>query len=209
MKLEPWETASPPEKVIDITGPEGESLLWETKSWLVSGRLDGFQKRLDETWYHYRDVADERLLALVGALCVENAVDKAIAAFAPGFSSLVGDHDFTFSVKVKMLRSLKVLPSRVLTACDLVREIRNKFAHNLELKSLADLGPKHLKGLHAQTEAFNPAGRDKSEHARQFRDIVGFIIMALMIYETQLGSLREFVSLEEFRSAFKAWSEQR
>ena len=45
-----------PEKNIDITGPEGETLFWSAKAWLVAESGSQIQARLDEMWVHYRDV---------------------------------------------------------------------------------------------------------------------------------------------------------
>ena len=201
------ELPPPPEQVVDITGPAGESLFWHTKVWLVADQVKGFQEDLDATWEHYKGVKDERLQALVGALCVESAVDRVLLAFAPGFKVFAEDIDFTFSVKLKVLRSLKPLPSRIITACDLIRQIRNRFAHDLGIKLLSDLDKTVLNRLTSQTQAFNPAARDTDDHARQLRDLTSFVLMSLLIYTRQLHALRQFVESEAGRAAFKSWAE--
>lgn len=197
----------PPEELIDVTGPEGESLFCHAEQWLMAERATDLQASLDATWVHYRSIDDERLLALLGALCVEGGLDALLVAFAPGFSSFISDTDFKFSVKIKFARSLRVLPGRILAACDLIRQIRNEFAHSLNRRSLSDLDDKLRNKLFSQTEAFNPAKRDPSGHNKQFKDLVGFVITALWIYTQQTSKLRVFVESSAGRDAFKRWAE--
>lgn len=197
----------PATEVVDITGPEGASLFWHAKLWLVADAMKDVQEDLDATWKHYKDIKDERLLALVGALCVETSVDRVLRSFAPGFTAYSEDVDFTFSVKLKVLRSLKPLPARLMTSCDLIRQIRNKFAHDLSMKALVDLDPKLLNRLTTQVQEFNPAPRDPVDYERQFRDLAGFVMMGLNIYATQLHALRQFLESAAGRESFKGWAE--
>ena len=57
-----------PEKIVDITGPAGEILFYHASVSLIAGRWPDVQAKLDQMWTHYKDITDERLLALVGAL---------------------------------------------------------------------------------------------------------------------------------------------
>lgn len=194
-----------PEEILDIAGPEGESLFWHTKKWLLEEHIPELQKSLDATWAHYKSIEDERLLALVGALCIEAAVDALLVSFAPGFGACISDTDFTFSVKLKLLRSLRLLPSRIVTSCDLVRQVRNEFAHRLERRAFADLEDKHRSKLLPHVESFNREPRDETNYNKQFRDLVGFLIAALWVYTRQVSQLRKFLDTQSFREPFRAW----
>ena len=198
-----------PEQIIDIGGPRGETLFYEAKEWLLSGAECDLQAELDALWEHYRDVTDERLLALVACLCLEQSVDALVGAFAPGFDKCSHDQGFTSSVKIGVARSFRVLPSRILTACDLVRSIRNEFAHNLQLNEFAQLDPeKYLRKLAPYVHAYNRAARDVNDHQKLFRDLVGFTLVALAAYTRQVRRLREYMETENGREGFKAWIEQ-
>jgi len=195
-----------PEKLIDITGPEGETLFWSAKAWLVAGSEGQIQARLDEMWVHYSDVTDDRLLALVGALCVEASVDALLEAAAPGFAQCREDQDVTFSLKIKVARSLQLLPARILTGCDLVRQMRNEFAHHLDVKEFGQLDGKYLGKLGPYVAEFNRASRDASNHRQLFTDFVGFTLFALDVYTRQVARLREYLETTSFREAFKQWA---
>jgi len=86
-----------PEEVINIEGKEGESLFWHAKEWLVARDevVSRLQSEMREMWSHYGGIQDERLLALVGALCVENALDSLLESFAPGLGQHKEDKDVT------------------------------------------------------------------------------------------------------------------
>ena len=194
-----------PEEIVNITGPEGETIFWHTKVWLAAGYESRLQAELDKMWAHYKDIDDDRLLALVAALCIEDSVGVLLQAFAPGFSQC--DADFTFSLKIKMARSLRMLPSRILTACDLIRVIRNEFAHHLEIKDFNQLDNECLRKLGHYIAAFNVKERDADDHRGLFRELVGFVILALHVYIGQVAKLREYLGTEAFHSAFKSWAE--
>ena len=195
-----------PENVLDITGPEHESLFWHLKEWLFSQeRVPEVQKRLDELWNHYRDVTDDRLLALVAGLCIESSVDLLLIAFAPAFGQYRDDIDFTFSIKIKMARSMQLLPARILTSCDLVRQMRNEFAHHLDYNTFDRLASKHLDKLHPQVRSYIHTDQDAHDYTILFRTLTGVTLAALQVYTLQLSDLRMFIDHDFSRNVFKEW----
>lgn len=199
-----------PEQILDISEPRGETLFCEAKAWLLTGAEADIQAEVDGLWAHYRDVTDERLLALVAGLCIEKSVDALVGAIAPSFEEYRQDQAFTFSVKIRVARSLRVLPARILSTCDLVRQIRNEFAHDLQMKEFAHLDPeKYLRKLVPYVAAFNrpDADRAANDHPKLFRDMVGFTLVALGAYTRQVQRLREYLETAESREGFKRWAE--
>ena len=197
-----------PEELVDITGLARESLFWEAKSWIVLKAAPGIQADLDATWRHYRDVTDDRLVALVAALCIENSIDELLLSIAPGCHQCKEDQDFTLSVKIKTVRALRVIPARILTACDLVRKVRNGFAHQVTLKRFEDVPDKLREALEPSVRSFNVATRDPREAQRLFKDLVGFILAALRIYTEHVAHLRRFVESDEGQLGFRKWCEE-
>lgn len=199
-------TDTPDPELLNIAGPEGDTLFWHAVEYLVADKQAELQNALDETWKHYESITDERLMAIVGALCVEEAVQSVLQAFAPGVKTLEDDSAFSHSMKIKVTRSLKILPARILTACDLVRNIRNAFAHNLELKAFGDLDERRfLSKLEPAVRAFNTSERDGTDHAKLFRALISFILLALQVYSRQAATLREWLASPESREQFAAW----
>jgi len=197
-----------PEEIIDITGPAGETLFWHALEHVIAKHGPKLQAELDELWAHYQDISDERLLALVAALCTENAIQGLLEAVGPGFDKLRDDADFTFSLKIKTVRALRIIPSRILTTCDLIRQLRNEFAHHLDRKTFSQLDPdKHLRKLKTQLATFNMKERDDTKYAALFKELVGFTLLALRTYLQHTQRLREFLETPAFRDGFKRWSE--
>jgi hypothetical protein len=196
-----------PEEIIDITGPEGETLFWHALEHIIAKHGPKLQAELDWLWAHYKDISDERLLAVVAALCVENAIQELLEAFGPGFGKLRDNADFSFSLKISTSRALRIIPSRVLTACDLIRQIRNDFAHHLDRKALSQLdSDKYLRKLTTHVAAFNVKERDNTDYTALFKELVSFTLVALRTYIEHVQRLREYLQTEVFRQGFKQWT---
>ena len=195
-----------PEDMINITGPEGETLFWHAKAWIAPGQSQ-LQAEIDDMWSHIGDLPDDRLVVLVGALCIENSIDALLGAIGPGFRTQDGA-DFTFSSKIKIARSLRMLPARILNSCDLIRQIRNEIAHNLEIKEFSHLDQKYLQRLGAHVTEFNTAERPPTGYRLWFRDLVSFTTLSLIVYSNQVERLREYLGTSVFREAFGQWIEK-
>ncbi len=197
-----------PEEILDITGPEGETLFWHALACVAVEHAPKLQGELDELWVHYKDITDERLLSIVAALCVENAIQELLEGVGPGFTQVRDDADFTFSLKIKTARALRVIPSRILGSCDLIRQVRNEFAHHLDKKQLSHLDNKrHLRKLAAQLTGFNRAMGDGASHGEMFKALVSDVLVALRVYIQHVRRLREYLGTETFRASFKKWAE--
>jgi hypothetical protein len=126
----------------------------------------------------------------------------------PGFQAYIEDTDFTFAIKTKTVRSLRLLPARILTACDLIRQIRNQFAHNVNKKRFEDLEDKYLTKLEPYVKAFNTAPRDPKEAQRLFKELVSYTLVALIVYTEQVSRLRCYVEDEAGKRGFSAWCQR-
>jgi len=196
-----------PEEFINIQGPRGESVFRHLIEWLVPfDRLPELQEELNDYWAHYRGLSDERAIVLVGALCVEDCLDRMINAFFLGSKILHENRDFTFSLKIDIVRACKFIPSRILDDCDLVRKLRNDFAHNLELKTLSDY--ENLQAVDQAIKAYQ-AYYDLNVLPRErFKDLVSFVCVALKMYTTHLQSMRTFVDSGDFMDSLKHFKEK-
>ncbi len=81
-----------------------------------------------------------------------------------------------------------MIPGRILGSCDLIRQIRNEFAHHPDKKQLSDLdNKKHLQKLAAQLTGFNRAMGDGASHAEMFKVLVSDVLVALRVYIQHVG----------------------
>jgi len=197
-----------PEEILNIEGADNETLFWHLKSWLIADKEDRLQKRLDELWKHYKDINDQRLLALVGALCIETALDALLQGFISDYDSLKDDTDVTFSLKIKIAKALHLIPRKILNSCDLIRQIRNDFAHNLNLCEFTHLPKNRLNKLGPYVREFDIKERNSQDWVVLYRALVGFTTVGLMAYSYQIEALRHYLGTHDFRHHFKAYIEQ-
>ena len=95
------------------------------------------------------DAGDERSMVLVSAMICETYIDRLLSILLPKYSRLLDNSaSFTFSTKIKLLESFEIVPLHLTRAADLVRQVRNEFAHNLKVSSLSDVDPKIIRKLH-------------------------------------------------------------
>jgi hypothetical protein len=191
---------------VDLSGPPNQTLFWNVHSFTRTD-LRSIVAEWTATWEHYRPVTDDRLVALVALLCIEGSIDRLLTAIAPGFDKYVEDLDFTVSVKTKIAKSLQLLPTRILTACDLIRQIRNEFAHHVEFKRFEHLERKFLAKLEPHLKGFVIDPGYDPNHAPQqtFKDLVGYVLLGLSFYTLQTSRLRTYLSVDSCRTDFEKW----
>lgn len=188
---------------IKMQGAEGETLFWNLKEWLIVEHTEDFQKYLTEMWQHYRNATDERLLALLGALCVEASLDILLGKFIQDYESLKTDTDVTFSLKIKIAEAMCLIPRKILNSCHLVRQVRNEFVHNLEISRLNQLKAKYTNKLKPYVREYNVRDRDWEDWVSLYKDLVGFTVLGLVAYSYQLEALKSYLKTDEFQKHFR------
>lgn len=107
---------------------------------------------------------DDRSLVLVGAMLIEQDVESLLRILIPGYNKLVEHNNFTFSMKILLLRSFKAIPNRLILLADGVRNLRNTFAHDLSGDNLISLSTtKHLAPIRSLRGTLIAIGADVSE----------------------------------------------
>jgi len=178
------------------TGPEGDTLFSQPFfAFTKENELPGLFQRV-------AGLDDHRLLALVTALIVEDRLDKILRAFCPRYKVLTDQNEFTFSLKIRMLEALAFVPRHLTEAADIIRGIRNEFAHNLERTRLSQLNPKYhrkmdglLQRVYADQE-ISETGEDLLW--RKFKRLSFVAIVGLDGYVTNCEKLRSTISHSEF-----------
>jgi len=161
-----------------------------------------------ELWRKYRDIEDDRLLTLVGALCVESALDKLLGALLPGYASLSGEGNrgrgISMSLKIRIIRALAIIPAKFLDCCDLVTSIRNEFAHNLALSKFSDLP---LKVANKTMPYFKRISRLEADCSWTERRLYGLllrhILYALFICTIRARELTLYIAEDDFLTDFR------
>ena len=77
-------------------------------------------------------------MVIIGALIIENELDNFLSGWIKIYSHLKNSKDLTFSFKVDLVISLKLIPRRILNAIESIKKIRNVFAHNLDISAFEE-----------------------------------------------------------------------
>ena len=147
------------------------------------------------------NLQDDRLLAIVTALIVEDRVDALLSSFLPRYSRLT-TNDFTFSMKIALAEAFALIPTRILSAATILRKIRNEFAHNLEMDSFSTLKKSLISDLtNLRNEVYGVFGKDekkpKANFLDEYKSIAFFCVAGLDAYRENLSYLRSFIERPE------------
>ena len=182
---------------INIEGKKGESLFTRAVIWFIQEDF----KRIREQYEGYQKLIEgakeERLLALIGALSMEEALDLFLGAYIPDYHSLEKQRDFTLFLKIELARSLQLIPAHIFDAASLINVVRNKFAHNLSIDCFdsLDIGTQEkLKQKHGQFFTdISPTIKD------MFIGIVNAVIIGLGVYACHVKAARKYIYSDDFR----------
>jgi hypothetical protein len=161
---------------------------------------------LPELFTKTEGLSDDRLLALVTALIVEGRLDATLSSFLPRYARLTDASDFTFSLKIALLESLAFVPPQVCSAADLLRKVRNEFAHNLDISSFDQLKPKLRSEIcNLRASVYGVFGSDerkpKDTFLAEFKALAFFCIVGLDAYQENLSYLRTHIETPDFVDA--------
>ncbi len=188
--------------IINIEGKKGESLFRRPVIWTVKGDF----KRIKEQFESYKKLIekpqDERLLALIGALSMEEALDLLLRAYVPGYCGL--KEQFSLFFRMKLARSLRIIPAHILDAAVLINEVRNKFVHNLKISCFDALDNGTKNNLRQKYGVFFPDDTNTSLTVKDtFIHIVEAVIVGLGIYASHLKIAREYITSDDFHNELK------
>jgi hypothetical protein len=124
-----------------LSGTLGESVFHQPVHDLMAVIADQFEADgMLATVNRMDGYRDERSKVLLAALASETVIDKVLASVMPLYLPLRARAS-TY-LKIMMLEALALVPKHITDAADLVREVRNQFAHSLTVEKLSDLDHK-------------------------------------------------------------------
>lgn len=155
---------SPPDHIPNFMGPIGETLLDRPFYWLLETEKDGYEyKKLEKDIASLFLQENYRLLVLDSALLLEEKIDLLLSSVIPGFKTLSKNRDLTLSLKIDLLKSLKLIPLKLFNGIEIVRKLRNKIAHKLDCDAL-ELIKKDKDKIYGQlTKFYNQTELQKRE----------------------------------------------
>ncbi len=186
-------------KLTDISGKKGQSLFHAFITRVAGKDLklmsDNYERQLD----YIKRAKDDRLLAIVGALTVEDALDILLKAYIPEYKIFYDDGRMSFYVKIKLAQSLKLIPLHLLDATEIIHRIRNKFAHNLHQSDFNSLPEKTKDGLVKIFKKISPEDDANScSTSEMFSITVTGLLIGFGVYASNLKLAKEYIYSDEF-----------
>ena len=200
----------PPADELNFGGPVRQTLFDRFLAWCIPARWQStVQEELDVT-FAYLSSEDDRAVALVGALLVESAVNGLVAAYVPGYRKLADMRDFTFSMRIELARALMLCPSRLLGAADTVRNLRNEFARNLDIKTFDECKQGNLVSARDHLRLIDPGLADGKTSREVFVSLVGMLFLGFRGYQFHVERLNEYVrKTKDFHQRFHDYCHRR
>lgn len=162
----------------------------------------GLHKRIN-------DAKDERSIVIFCSLISEYYLDKILKCFFINYKELESRSDYTFSFKISLLKSLNFIPSEIIQMIDIVRKIRNKFAHELLIEKISDLNRNLTVPLTQIYKKEHFAKKGEVEYLEMFKAIFTFGYSYLRTYEKNFKLLREKIESEEFQMEMEKLNNER
>lgn len=165
---------------------------------------DEFQRSNEEMPEFYRRIeqsGDDRSYVILTAIVLENQYDAFLQILVPGFKALRDSKGFGFSLKIELLRAFRLIPPLIPRCADCVRQIRNDFAHRLEIDKIERINPEHIdraKRLYNEVYAPYVQTNDGKSPREVFHGVAFGALHGLRSYRPNVVALRQQIDDPRF-----------
>lgn len=172
-------------------------------------------KHVDEnnsnTWIQFERLSesgDDRSKSILAGIIVEHHLDRLLKLLFIDYKFLTDRSDFTFSFKISILKSLRLIPDNIITMCDCIRKVRNEFAHNFEINKIDEVN-KNLQNQILQLYVENTKINNELPLNKKFTSIYNLGSGGLRSFEQNIKLLREKIDDPSFQKELYNINEKR
>ena len=179
---------------LGIKGKYGDSLFYDHSFMVEQNSLNEWRTKIKSYFEKCESTNDHRAIALIGALIIEEELDKLLSSWLIDYKYINDDLEMTFSFKVKLAKSCNLIPNRILDSIEPIRKIRNIFAHNMEIDQF-EVAKKHNKkafdALYDKIKTFSKW--NEKDDLKTFKTLVIYITTSLIFYTEYVTRLTEYI----------------
>lgn len=164
-----------------------------------SEEIKMIRKKLEKTLERYKKTSDDRALALVCALAIENELDEVLKAWIPTYKILMEEKGFDFSSKINLAKALKLIPGKIVNGIEPIKKIRNIFAHNLDIetfKMIKEVDEEVIVSLNNKLKTFIPDWKEDNPRLAIF-ELTVIIVLGLNLYSKKIELLNKYIRTRE------------
>jgi len=161
-----------------------------------------------ENYSRITNTGDDRSRIILAGIIIESYFDRILKCFFIDYKNLSDRSDFTFSFKISLLKSLRFIPNEIIIMCDVVRKVRNIFAHNFDIDKIEQIDSKLIKNI-------NQLHREKTKRninvslIEKFHTIYSLGYSELRTYEKNIKLLRETIDNPNFENELQKINDER
>lgn len=168
-------------------------------------------KNNSNAWKQFERLAesgDDRSKSILAGIIVEHHLDRLLKLLFIDYKFLEERSDFTFSFKISILKSLRLIPENIAVMCDCVRKVRNEFAHNFDINSIDEIN-KNLQNQIHQLYVENTKAEKETPLIKKFTGIYNLGSGGLRTFEQNIRLLREKIDEDSFESELHKINDKR
>lgn len=176
------------------------------KELVIEEYLDQLDLVIADIFENIRDYEDEKAFVLIGAMLVENVLDGYLFEYIRGYDKIRKLREVTLSTKIELAKSLWLSPVAKLNALEIIRKIRNQFAHNIPLQKLEDIEEKHKQSLLSNVKKFESKRSEKlslKSTKELFEILVINVAKMLLNYQLHIKLLSTYIRSDEIYDALE------
>ncbi|WCM42957.1 hypothetical protein MG290_04565 [Flavobacterium sp. CBA20B-1] len=161
---------------------------------------------LPQYFERLNNIDDDRSFVILATTVLEYQIDRFLKIIIPKHEVLV-DNNTALNTKIRIIKAFNLIPSQFLEMINLIKNIRNDFAHNLAFDNFKDVPKsenKLLRNIEQMKEYWNKYSHEmvyweKDEKIRMlFKDIWRVCIEGLRVYEINIELFRQETERLEF-----------
>ena len=178
--------------------------IWNKSDW--NNDIPPYFKRLNK-------INDDRSFVILALAVLEYQIDRFLKAFIPKYDVLIKSST-NISTKIDIIKAFNLIPTQIVDMVDLLRNIRNIFAHNLEIDGFEDekkskKPPNYILLMREYKLEYHsemPYWEDGKPIRLLFKDIWSVCLEALRIYEGNVKLFRKETEKREYINFLKSLS---
>ena len=175
--------------------------LWNKSDW--NEDIPPYFKRLNK-------INDDRSFVILAVAVLEYQIDRFLKTFIPKYDILIKSNT-NISAKINIIEAFNLIPPHIIDMVNLLRDIRNVFAHYLEIDDFEDekkskrlpnyilLMKKYKLEYHSEMPYWN----NGKPIRLLFKDIWSVCLEALRIYEGNIKLFRQETEKREYINYLK------
>lgn len=168
--------------------------------------IDASNKELPNFFKRIEESGDDRSYVIISALVVEHQLDGFLEILMPGYPKLSEKKDFTFSLKIELLKAHRIIPPIVARCIDFIRKIRNDFAHDLSINEISSIKEDLIRvGNNLYDDVYRPYKQTHTDKSTReiYNGIIHGCIVGLRSYRPNISLLRRLLNDAKFRAWMK------